>query len=55
MKNKWNANADEFNQWCELSEDEKINFTIACAAHKAATLIDDNRLANEVAEGILYT
>ena len=24
----WNAQADEYNQWCELDDEEKVNWTI---------------------------
>ena len=27
----WNAQADEYNQWSELGEDEKIEWAVACA------------------------
>ena len=27
----WNAKADEYNQWSELGEDEKIEWAVACA------------------------
>jgi hypothetical protein len=26
IKEAWNKDADEFNQWCNLSEDEKTEF-----------------------------
>ena len=55
VRNKWNENADGFNQWHELDEAEKVNFAIQCAAHKAAQNIQDCTLANKVAEAILYT
>ncbi|MGH7745430.1 MAG: DUF551 domain-containing protein [Candidatus Dormibacteria bacterium] len=28
---QWNAQADEYNQWDELGEDEKIEFALTCA------------------------
>lgn len=31
----WNDQADEYNQWEELDEAEKINFTIKTTAQKA--------------------
>jgi len=54
VRNKWNENADEFNQWSELDEIEKVEFAIQCAAHKAAQSIQDSILAAEVAGAILY-
>ena len=33
----WNAQADEYNQWSELGEDEKIEWAVACAKAKAKT------------------
>lgn len=27
----WNTQADEYNQWCELSEDEKLRWAFQCA------------------------
>ena len=55
VRDEWNKNADEFNQWIELDEIEKVNFAIQCAAMVAARSINDPSLANEVAEKILYT
>ncbi len=46
VKNEWNKYADEFNQWTELSEEEKVDFAIHCSAAKAAGLISDKVLAN---------
>ena len=34
IKTAWNAQADEFNQWCELGEDEKIEWAARFGAEK---------------------
>ena len=38
IKNAWNAQADEFNQWCELGEDEKVEWAarFGAATERAA-------------------
>ena len=36
IKAAWNAQADEHNQWDELSEVEKIEWAFACAANLSA-------------------
>lgn len=38
----WNDQADEFNQWCELDEEEKINFAINTSLVFAANQIVDD-------------
>lgn len=55
IRNTWNEGADEFNQWDELSEAEKVEFAIQIAAFKAAEYITDPVLANEVAGYVLYS
>ena len=34
IKKAWNTQADEFNQWCELGEDEKIEWAARFGAEK---------------------
>ena len=31
----WNAQADEYNQWCELDDNEKIEWTLKCGEQPA--------------------
>lgn len=39
IKLAWNAQADEFNQWDELGEDEKVEWAAAYAVAKLATTL----------------
>ena len=40
IKAAWNAQADKYNQWDELSEVEKIEWAFACATHLSAATPD---------------
>ena len=40
IKTAWNAQADKYNQWDELSEVEKIEWAFACATHLSAATAD---------------
>ena len=44
----WNAQADEYNQWSELGEDEKIEWAVACAKAAPPAVVEpltDEQLA----------
>lgn len=43
----WNAQADEFNQWDELCEEEKIEWARRCALEEAAKICDDQDVPRE--------
>lgn len=53
VKSEWNKNADEFNQWDDLGEDEKIEFTIQLTATKAAAIINDPIKSNHIVKTLL--
>ena len=40
IKTAWNAQADKYNQWDELSEVEKIEWAFACATRLSAATPD---------------
>ena len=48
----WNDQADEFNQWCELDEEEKINFAINMNNRKLIITVQDfgSGMSKEVQE-----
>ena len=48
----WNAQADEYNQWPDLGEDEKIEWALKCADHfrDATKLMQASRQALEALE-----
>ena len=48
----WNAQADEYNQWDALGEDEKIEWAVACA--KAAPQAVVEPLTDEQVESLLW-
>ena len=39
----WNAQADEYNQWSELGEDEKIEWAVACATNTARLQAEEGK------------
>lgn len=43
----WNAEVDAFNQWDNLSDEEKVNFTILVTRDKCASICDELALASE--------
>jgi len=40
---KWNAEADEFNQWDELCEDKKVEFAFKCGVD-SVKLVQENQM-----------
>lgn len=41
----WNAQADEYNQWSELGEDEKVEWAVACAKTTPPAVVDPPELS----------
>ena len=37
---RWNTQADKFNQWCELGEDEKLEWAMSLEREKCAKLVE---------------
>ena len=36
----WNTQADKFNQWCELGEDEKLEWATSLEREECAKLVE---------------
>ena len=42
IKELWNKQADEFNQWDQSSEEEKIDFAYECGFNKGYDVAEEN-------------
>ena len=40
----WNAQADDHNQWCELGEDEKLEWAYSLATQSAAAVLTNEQI-----------
>ena len=40
----WNAQADQFNQWSELCEDEKLEWAYSLATQSAAAVLTNEQI-----------